>query len=417
MPITLGCPSCGKRFRAKDESAGKRVKCPHCGAPVSVPTPEESAAAGAPTMSLPPPPAPARPAKPSAPQSSGRLPAAPASAGKLPAAARPAPVASPDDWGASELPKPHKPYVPPPPPPPAPPPYEVTEPSALDDLPKPGSRPPERAPARRPGPRSAPGAAEGAKTPDQLAAPGWRKTRAGLSWVLFALFLLALPGFVGFAKAVCVRAGVDLPRGPGGDWISISGYLNSPEPNAVKVSKEQLLDAVLYGVPVFMGGLFLAFGRLTCGAAPRSSGAKGMFALSGVFTFAALAGLVFAVGCYVLLFEEEYKYARPGVLIVAAVAEFWFLTALAASGSALKRPRAARAVGLLGFFVALMVAFATIGWRVYEKSYRPTPLTDDAGLYEHAAQMLGWLLVVGLYWRAVGAVRAAISDFLVTFEE
>ena len=49
MPITLGCPSCGKRFRARDESAGKKVKCPYCQAAVQVPTPEESASAGAPT--------------------------------------------------------------------------------------------------------------------------------------------------------------------------------------------------------------------------------------------------------------------------------------------------------------------------------------------------------------------------------
>jgi hypothetical protein len=43
MPITLGCPSCGKRFRARDESAGKKVKCPYCQSAVQVPPPEESA--------------------------------------------------------------------------------------------------------------------------------------------------------------------------------------------------------------------------------------------------------------------------------------------------------------------------------------------------------------------------------------
>ena len=45
MPITLGCPSCGKRFRARDESAGKKVKCPYCQAAVPVPTAEETAKA------------------------------------------------------------------------------------------------------------------------------------------------------------------------------------------------------------------------------------------------------------------------------------------------------------------------------------------------------------------------------------
>src|SRR6478736_3260535 len=54
MPITLGCPSCGKRFRARDESAGKRVKCPFCQAAVAVPTSEEAASANAPTDTVPP---------------------------------------------------------------------------------------------------------------------------------------------------------------------------------------------------------------------------------------------------------------------------------------------------------------------------------------------------------------------------
>ena len=37
VPITLGCPSCSKRFKARGESAGKRVKC-KCGTMLQVPT-------------------------------------------------------------------------------------------------------------------------------------------------------------------------------------------------------------------------------------------------------------------------------------------------------------------------------------------------------------------------------------------
>ena len=40
MPISLEC-KCGRSFRARDEAAGKRVKCPDCGAPVLVPAPED----------------------------------------------------------------------------------------------------------------------------------------------------------------------------------------------------------------------------------------------------------------------------------------------------------------------------------------------------------------------------------------
>ena len=58
MPITIGCPACGKRFRARQESAGKRVRCPYCQAAVPVPSEEESQTAGAPTEIVPDPPEP-----------------------------------------------------------------------------------------------------------------------------------------------------------------------------------------------------------------------------------------------------------------------------------------------------------------------------------------------------------------------
>ena len=39
MPITVTC-ACGKTLRAPDEAAGRRAKCPGCGAIVNVPSPE-----------------------------------------------------------------------------------------------------------------------------------------------------------------------------------------------------------------------------------------------------------------------------------------------------------------------------------------------------------------------------------------
>jgi len=36
MPILISC-ACGKKLRVKDESAGKRVRCPGCGGIVAVP--------------------------------------------------------------------------------------------------------------------------------------------------------------------------------------------------------------------------------------------------------------------------------------------------------------------------------------------------------------------------------------------
>ncbi len=49
MSISLMCSGCGKRLRAKDEFAGKRLKCPGCRRPLAVP----SATAAAPVQRLP----------------------------------------------------------------------------------------------------------------------------------------------------------------------------------------------------------------------------------------------------------------------------------------------------------------------------------------------------------------------------
>jgi hypothetical protein len=251
------------------------------------------------------------------------------------------------------------------------------------------------------------------KTPDQHAAGAWKKARGGLFWVLFALFFLTIPGFVGFVKTVLPRMGIELPRGEG--W-SIPGYVNSNEQGAVRMTKMEQIDVLAYAAPVILAGLALSFGRLTCGAAPRSSGARGMFAFSGLFTFLALSGLVTAGICKLLLFEETRQYASVGFLILGSLAEFWFLASLVASGIALKRPKASRAVGAIGFFFALMAAVSTVGWKLYEQQWRPKSLSDDWRLYEQAALMLGWLLLIGVYWRAVGSVRGAIREFLESVE-
>ena len=40
MAIEFKCSSCSKKLKAKDEFAGKKIKCPACGAPVEIPEPE-----------------------------------------------------------------------------------------------------------------------------------------------------------------------------------------------------------------------------------------------------------------------------------------------------------------------------------------------------------------------------------------
>ena len=366
MPITLGCPSCGKRFRARDESAGKRVKCPYCAAAVPVPTAEQAAAAGAPTSVIPP-----------------------------VGAAQPAAPASPEAWGATPAPAPN-PFA-----------ADATSASAS---PSPRRSEPKKAPAR-PAPKSAV-----ARTPEQTATASWKRCRAGLCWVLFGLFWLTIPGFVGFGKLVYERSGRALPTGPADNWVKIPGYVNDG-PNSILKTKEEQLEVALYAIPVVLGGLFLSFGRLTAGAAPRSSGASGLFAFSGLFTLLGLAGLVTAAACHKdrLNFPEAYYYSAIGFLVIGGLAEFWFLNGLSASGLALRRPAVARAVGLTGFCFALAAAIPTVGWRIYtdpQWKLRPSPLPEEWKLYEQAALLLGWLILIGVYWRAVRGVRVAIRDAL-----
>ncbi|MBI1917416.1 MAG: hypothetical protein HYS12_22170 [Planctomycetes bacterium] len=38
MPIAAQCPNCASNFKAPDAAAGKRVKCPECHQPFTVPT-------------------------------------------------------------------------------------------------------------------------------------------------------------------------------------------------------------------------------------------------------------------------------------------------------------------------------------------------------------------------------------------
>jgi hypothetical protein len=252
------------------------------------------------------------------------------------------------------------------------------------------------------------------KTPEQITAAAWRKTRSGLGAVLFALCLLVIPGFVGFGKAVYTRSVGNLPKDDAG-WVTIPGYVNDG-PNSILKTKAEQLDVALYAIPVILGGLILTFGRLTAGAAPRSSGAGGLFACSGLFTLLGLGCLVTAAACDRLLFNETYRYTALGFLILAGVAEFWFLTGLTACGLALKRPGVARAVGVVGFLAALVAAVPTVGWMFYVRE-RPNPPNEDWLFYEQAAIMVGWLLLIGVCWRAVRGVRMAIRDHLETVAE
>ncbi len=62
MPIAFGCHQCGKQLQARDEFAGRRLKCPGCGTILTIPG--GAAAAPPPMLQESPPPPPSSPAAP-----------------------------------------------------------------------------------------------------------------------------------------------------------------------------------------------------------------------------------------------------------------------------------------------------------------------------------------------------------------
>lgn len=277
-----------------------------------------------------------------------------------------------------------------------------------------------KADAEKPAPPARRGKpAKGEETPQAYVIASWRKTRGGLFWVLFGLFWLTLIGFVPFGKMVYERSSGPLPDGPG--WVVIDGYVNSDKPDSIRTTKREEINLLAYGVPVILGGLALSLGRLTCGAAPRNSGAKGLFAFSGLFTLIALAGLLTMSVCQKVGLPDIYGHARTAAIFAGGLSEFWFLLALAAAGATLRRPKSVRAVGFFALIVGLAAAVSTVGWENYLKYGsdlgRPKKPDADWLFYEEAVKMLGWLLVAGTYWRAVLGARAAIRDFLISAED
>jgi rRNA maturation endonuclease Nob1 len=45
MTIAVRCTGCGKQFKAQAEHAGKKVRCPSCATPLTIPIPTETPAA------------------------------------------------------------------------------------------------------------------------------------------------------------------------------------------------------------------------------------------------------------------------------------------------------------------------------------------------------------------------------------
>lgn len=233
-------------------------------------------------------------------------------------------------------------------------------------------------------------------------------------------------GFVGFGKMVYERTQGPLPKLTDRGWIVIEGYLNTEDKDAVHTTKGEELDFFTYGIPVFLASLFFGLGRLICSAAPRQTGASGLFAFSSLcvlIAFPALATalmLNFIENTYDVRFTYTYfhklpdneRYAWTAFFITAILGEAMFLVGLAACGVAVQRPRTVRSIGVLLFLWGVLAFILLAGWDLYKTEFRLQNLNDDLRLYEQAALMIGWLFAAGVYWRAVRAVRSGAREYI-----
>ncbi len=259
------------------------------------------------------------------------------------------------------------------------------------------------------------------ETPGEVLAKKWASVWRGLFWVQFGLLFVALLGFVGFGEAIYARAVGELPTSKDPGVVKIDGYVNTADRDAIPLSKAEELDLLVYGVPIFMAGFLMTIGRLFSGGGPRSSGARGLFVFSGVVTLVAFIALLASEVCKKMLFRDEAAYAVLTLMVCAPLAEFWFLTGLTASGLALKRPGVARAVGVVVFLFAMIPVIATVGWDQYllhaGRPKEKDPALVDWRMYEQAALLIGWLILVGAYWRAVRGVRVGAFEFIAAVED
>lgn len=389
MPITLTCEACGKQFRARDESVGKRVKCPYCARPTEVPV--TAAGSGSSPFSS--------TITSSGGEHGGLVSSSPSltpgTGWEKPAAATPTstsdtahvprltPVATAEVSAASREPAASVPST-------------LTHADFAD--------PPRSAFSTPLGSPPAPPVTHQTRSTDYNR---WRKVRAGLTTMAIGLWWLMIPGVVELGKVLYVRFGQELPQGTG--WVRIPGYINDAVPGAIEMSKLQQLDILLYGLPVLLGGLFLGFGRLTCGAIPHEVGARGAFAGSGLFTLLSMAGILTAGGAYMLLLRNEATTALIATLLLAGLAEVWCLIALCSTALHLQQPQTTRWATRLVAAAGLWIGWILYGQYYYTSQWRPQLAAQpNLPLWELAIFSTAYVLTVIISLRAVANTRKAV---------
>lgn len=246
MPLTFGCPTCGKLMRVADALAGKPVRCPHCGGVAHAPE---------------------------------DVPVVP-------------PVDAPPDW------TPPRPEA------------EAFDWSGF--------------------------------------AGGCRLVCVGV-WFEAVAYLVPI-GVVIYVSLKALFQNAGAPPGPG------------------PLVGTGLLFGVLFFLPLLLGSVFLAFGRMLLAPLPRRCGAGGLVATAGVLSVLRPVLLLIAVGlfAYVEFGKGTNELARIGALFALGavflgwIAETALIPAMGIVGGVMPSAHLRRSVGRLCFAVLL----ATLAWTV-----------------------------------------------------
>jgi hypothetical protein len=411
MPIKVSCSNCGGMLHAPDDAGGKRGRCPTCGNILPIP-PLDAARASA--ASLPEPTA----------GKGGRSPsfgdfAVGPQVGPPPGGADPVRSSMP----FADAPKPVR-----------------------ESVPSIGEKPPRQATD----PFARKGAVAGGGASDGLV-KAWRRAKAGLGWVSFATFLFLIPALA-LPGMVIAEHFTKQPLLPDGEFPGLNGV---PYGIAVPV--------LVAAVPILLGLMCLAVGRLGLSNAPSRSFAKGLALLSALATLTTLGGLVAVMfpSIALLLGNKDAPddaglvlqflgadspsglIQRFGALAAVAgliVGEIWFASAVGRVGTALgdgrTAGRATRYLMLFGLVIAGYIVTAAVvpnafGFGESARTYTAqandelvkhvwvphvAPQFDHLGEFKPLLKpglfLLGGLFLGFVYLRMVGAARGAIREWL-----
>lgn len=439
MPIKVTCTNCGGVLHAPDDAAGKRGRCPTCGTVLTI---SQDAPFVPPQASVPP----------------------PSASGPFEAASRPLPFPQPHQQSA---PRPQTAslagMIP-----------GMQEASTEGPAPRtapPGTYPvapaPQRPPAQvqasmatgqgrkasAPGAYSDPFMKQGqGLDPAELDAVirGWKRARRGLGWSQMGVILIFLGLIACPAIELAQTFGVSIPNQHPG-YLKQAGLSSGVEIRAAAVV-----------IPAVLGSLLIVLGRLSVASAPRDSMGKGLARLAAWFTLLAFVGMVaylmvtgmattggsppklltdpvmlpgnltfsqqiefYADKLFLMWTEPMGQVQRFGffsMIVLGLIADYWFLHALGRYAAALQQPSAARRVALLPILTGLGIAVVLFGWltlNMYGDKILPEiqPRWDNLGAKNQgiaimASLLVGSLIGLVLYLRALGGVKRAIRDAL-----